>query len=75
MKLHGTKRGTLAPFILLLCSRHQKKEISQLSHTYNGKRHGYYADLGTVSSTNCGNCIAYEQSVRTTSARAGRTFV
>jgi len=33
MKLHGIKRGTLAPFILLLCSRHHKKEISQLSHT------------------------------------------
>jgi hypothetical protein len=33
MKLHGIKRDTLAPFILLLCSRHHKKEISQLSHT------------------------------------------
>ena len=33
MKLRGIKRSTLTPFILLLCSRHHKKEISQLSRT------------------------------------------
>jgi hypothetical protein len=77
MNLHGIKRDTLSPFILLLCFRHEKKEISQLSHSHNGERHGYYRDLGTASSTNCGNCITSKRSALATLAVAGpgRTFV